>query len=208
MSHPNHAPLSVSAALLLSGVGSVVAAPDDSKIDFNRDIRPILSENCFSCHGPDEEHRKGKLRLDLKEGAFEEREGFPAFKAGNLEESESWYRITTDDEDDVMPPPKFKKSLTAKQKDLIKRWILEGAEWNSHWSFDPPAQAQVPKGANPIDHFIGKGHAPKGLQFSEQADSRTLLRRLFLDLTGLPPTPEDLVKFQRYVQAMYDRLPG
>ncbi len=184
------------AHLVLLGTTCALAEPEAGKVDFSRDIRPVLSENCFRCHGPDEENRKAKLRLDLKESAFQERDGDPAFTAGNLEASETWYRITTDDSEEVMPPPKSRKVLTKQQKELFKKWIVQGAEWNSHWAFESPKKVALPSGRNPIDHFIAKGHAEHGLAFSPPADPRTLTRRLSLDLTGLPTTLEDLAKFK------------
>ena len=187
----------IGALLGLSAVLQTAAGAEETgKVDFSRDIRPILSENCFQCHGPDKENRKAKLRLDLKEEAFREKDGVAAFVPGDLKDSESWYRITTDDEDDVMPPLKSKKVLSAEQKDLIKRWIEQGAEWNSHWSYEAPKKASVPTGENPIDYFVGNGHQAKKLQFSPKANPRTLTRRLSLDLTGLPPTLADLADFK------------
>ena len=181
---------------LLFPLSQNVTAESSEAIDFGRDIRPILSENCYACHGPDEEHREAKLRLDLKESAFKIRDGITAFTPGDLEKSESWFRINTDDEDEVMPPPKSKKTLTAAQKALIKKWIEQGAVWNSHWAYEPPKKAKLPAGQNPIDYFVGKGHRKHGLKFSPRAHPRTLARRLSLDLTGLPPTLEDLTRFR------------
>lgn len=181
-------------ALIFCPAAGVLA--ESGQVNFSRDIRPILSENCYACHGPDAENRKAKLRLDLKESAFKARDSYPAFTAGNLEESESWFRITTEDPEEVMPPPKTKKKLTKQQKELIKKWIVQGAKWNSHWAFEPPQKQAVPAGQHPIDFFIGKGHQEHGLKFSPFADPRTLARRLSFDLTGLPPTLEDLAKFK------------
>ena len=177
-------------------LGAIPCLSAAEEIDFSRDIRPILSENCFACHGPDEDHREAKLRLDLKESAFQERDGIAAFVEGNLEESESWFRITTEDSDEVMPPPKTKKKLTAKQKELIRKWIEQGARWNNHWAYEPPRKANVPEGVNPIDFFIAREHGKHDLKFSPRATPRTLSRRLSLDLTGLPPTLKDLAGFQ------------
>ena len=112
----------------------------DNKIDFNKDIRPILSDKCFHCHGPDEHDRKGKLRLDIPhgdDGAFREKKGSFAIKPNDPANSEIWKRIITDDEDDVMPPAdSTKKPLTAEERALVKRWIEEGAQWQGHWSFN------------------------------------------------------------------------
>ncbi|NNC90044.1 MAG: DUF1549 domain-containing protein, partial [Akkermansiaceae bacterium] len=184
-----------SAVLVLGGLAGILPVGAESSpapVDFSRDIRPILSENCFQCHGPDKEHREAKLRLDLKADAFADRDGVPAFVPRDLDASEAWFRIITDDEDELMPPPDSRKSLTPAQKDLVKRWIEQGAEWNEHWSFVPPAKAPVPAGVHPIDHFIEAGLAGKGLGLSEPAGTRALVRRLSLDLTGLPPDPREV----------------
>ena len=119
-----------------------------SSVEFNRDIRPILSDRCFSCHGPDTEKRKAKLRLDLaagKDGAYLSRDGTTALKPGSLDKSERWKRITTDDDDDVMPPPKAKKKpLSAAEKQLIKRWIEAGAPYEEFWAFVPASLPKAP----------------------------------------------------------------
>jgi len=164
-------------------------------IDFARDIRPILSENCFHCHGPDEEHREADLRLDLKEHAFAKLDGVSMIEPGDAEASDVWYRISTDDKVDVMPPPKSHKSLTAEEKQLIAAWIESGAEWSDHWSFVPPDKAPVTKSKHPIDHFIQAGLKQSNLSLNAEADPVTLARRLHLDLTGLPPTPERVESF-------------
>ena len=185
-------------SLFLSACLGVIAASNPfanaEEIDFARDIRPILSENCIYCHGPDEEHRKADLRLDLKEHALANRDGIIAFAAGDLAASESWHRITSDDPDELMPPPKSNKKLTSEQKDLIKRWIESGAEWTEHWAFVAP-KAPAPSDKPTIDRFIQAKLGEKGLQPSPEADRRTLLRRLSFDLTGLPPTPAEVKAF-------------
>lgn len=185
---------------LLGAAAVPVPATAADEIDFARDIRPILSENCIYCHGPDEEHREAGLRLDLREDAFADRDGVVAFVPGDLDKSESWYRIITDEEDDLMPPPKSNKKLTAMQKDLLKRWIESGAEWTEHWSFVTPQKPEVPdvpaaKAASPIDAFLRHSLAGTDLEPSAEADRRILLRRLSLDLTGLPPTLAELEAF-------------
>jgi len=165
-------------------------------VDFARDIRPILSDYCFHCHGPDEETREADLRLDQKEDLFKpNKDGVTAIHPGDLEKSEVWYRIITDDEEDLMPPPKSKKALSTQQKNLLKAWIESGAEYAEHWSFTPPKKAPLPKNAHPIDHFVGKLLKEYKLSPSEQADPTTLARRLHLDLTGLPPTPKKVQSF-------------
>lgn len=167
----------------------------EQAIDFARDIRPILSENCFHCHGPDAEHRKADLRLDLKDHAFAEKDGLKMIVPGNLKDSEVWYRIITEDKGDLMPPPKSHKTLTAEQKDLIRDWIASGADWSEHWSFVPPQKVAAGESKSPIDQFIHKRLEAKGMSPSPQADPVTLARRLHLDLTGLPPTPERMREF-------------
>ena len=181
-----------------------------AEVDFVRDIRPILSEYCFHCHGPDEEHRKAKLRLDTKDSLFADNDGATPVHPGNLEESEVWYRIITDDEDDLMPPPDSKKALTAQQKNLIKAWIESGAEYAEHWSFTPPVKSKVAEKQHPIDHFIQKRLKERKLSPSPEADPITLARRLHLDLTGLPPTPKKVEAFlkawQKDADKAYEKL--
>ena len=131
-----------------------------AEISFNRDIRPILSNKCFFCHGPSEKSRKAELRLDLEEEAFKEKGGFAAFVRKSLADSEAWHRITSDDPDEVMPPPKFKKEVTKDEINKIKQWIEQGAKWEGHWAFIPVKQINEPKTQlpqwirNPIDSFV------------------------------------------------------
>src|SRR5215218_5623838 len=140
--------LLAAAVVLCSGV-ALRAAPE---LDYNRDIRPILSENCFSCHGPDEKGRKGKRRLDLADGAYADREGIIAIKSGKPSESDVWLRITSKDEEEVMPPPDSHRTLTDAQKEKIKTWIEQGAKYAPHWSLIAPQKSAVPKiAATPID---------------------------------------------------------
>ena len=204
-----------------------VAAPLPEKVSFNAHIRPILSNNCFYCHGPDEKHREAKLRLDVRENAVADLGGYAAIVPGKPDDSELMKRITTHDEDDVMPPVKSKKQLTPEQKETLKRWIAQGANYERHWSFEPLKRPEVvaiadcglriadwekrePKtGAelrgrqrflelwpkNPIDHFIENRLLDEGIAPSPEADPATLCRRLFLDLTGLPPTAKEVDAF-------------
>jgi hypothetical protein len=172
------------------------------RVEFNRDIRPILSDACIKCHGPDPKHREAGLRLDTPEGAFAEYEpGRRALVPGNLEKSHLWRRVATRDRDDLMPPPKSGKKLTPAQKDLIRRWIEQGAEFQGHWAFVPPLRRDAPplrNGAvNAIDAWIDARLAREGLRRSPEADRRTLARRVALDLTGLPPTLEEAVAFEK-----------
>jgi hypothetical protein len=172
-----------------------------AKISFNKDIRPILSNKCFFCHGPSEKSRKAELRLDIEEEAFNEKDGFAAFVRNSLVDSEAWHRITSEDPDEVMPPPEFKKELTKTEINTIKAWIEQGAEWEGHWAFMPVKEIKEPKTdltrwiRNPIDSFIMETLSNKGLHPSPETDRRTLIRRVYFDLTGLPPTPEEINDF-------------
>lgn len=177
---------------------------NSAEVDFARDIRPILSDKCFFCHGPDEEHREADLRLDLKEEAFREIDGIAAFRAGNVEGSEAWHRIMTDEEDDLMPPPESNKTLTKKEKELIRAWIESGAGWTEHWSFIPPQKKKITadeKGISAIDILIREKLKTESLDPSEGTDKRTLIRRLSFDLTGLPPTPGEIDEFLKETSA-------
>lgn len=170
----------------------------EGKVSFNRDIRPILSENCYYCHGPDEKHREEDLRLDIRAAAIKA----GAIVPGKPEESDLIERIFTDDEDEIMPPPKTHKVLSGAQKELLKRWITEGAEYEEHWAFVAPKQPPVPavksKGAafgNTIDAFVLEKLEQAQAQLSPPADPHTLIRRVTLDLTGLPPSPAEVAAF-------------
>ncbi len=185
----------------------------EEKLDFNRDVRPILSDKCYHCHGPDKETREGGLRLDVEAEAKKDFDGYFALLPGNAEESEVYYRISTDDDDDLMPPAKSKREMTDEQKEIIRRWIDEGAEYDDHWSLVPPvdvAEGQVTDqkwGRNPIDQFILNRLDEQKLKPSKEADKRTLIRRLSLDLTGLPPTPEAVAAFlSDESQLAYEKL--
>jgi hypothetical protein len=160
-------------------------------VSFNRDIRPILSDNCFFCHGPDASHRQADLRLDLRNDAM----SAGAIVPGKPAESTLVSRVNATDADELMPPPESHKKLDAKQKELLARWIEEGAEYQQHWAYEKPVKADVPAGSSGIDHLVRKRLAAIGLQFSPEADRRTLIRRLSLDLLGLPPTPEEVAAF-------------
>jgi len=170
-------------------------------VRFNRDIRPILAENCFHCHGADPGSRKAKLRLDREEGFFEKRDDGPTVVKGKPELSPLFKRITTHDVEEIMPPPKSEKTLKPDEKDLIKRWIAEGAPWEPHWSFIKPQTPELPVVKdtnwvrNPIDRFVLAKLEAAGLQPAPEASKRALARRVALDLTGLPPTPEAVEAF-------------
>ncbi|MDF1810915.1 MAG: DUF1553 domain-containing protein [Verrucomicrobiales bacterium] len=170
-----------------------LATADEETVDFGRDIRPVLSAKCFFCHGPDEEHRKAKLRLDVRESAF----ASSAIVAGSLSQSEAWQRIISHDHDDIMPPPEAKKPLDAAEKQLLKKWIEQGAVWSEHWAFVAPQKVRAPDSdGEPIDAFIQSSLAQEGLQPSPEAARSTLLRRLSFDLTGLPPSLKELSEFR------------
>jgi hypothetical protein len=166
---------------------AVLAAP----VSFNRDIRPILSDNCFYCHGPDASHRQADLRLDIRDDAVTA----GAIVPGKPADSALVSRINSTDSDELMPPPESHKKLDAKQKELLARWIEEGAEYQKHWAYEKPVKAEVPAGANGVDHLVRKRLTEVGLAPSREADRRTLIRRLSFDLLGLPPTPEEVAAF-------------
>lgn len=181
-------------ALLLALAWSAMA---DAKVSFNREIRPILSEQCFSCHGFDAKHRKADLRLDTREGALADNDGVRAIIPGDPAKSELWKRLLSQDSEEVMPPPEaHKPKLTAKQRETLRRWIEEGAPYEPHWAFTSPQRpALKEKGPAAIDALIDNGLKEAGLKASAEAPPDKLLRRLSLDLTGLPPTPTELDAF-------------
>ncbi len=191
----------------------VVAAPASGQetISFNTHIRPILADNCFACHGTDSAHRKGKLRLDLtdtSEGAYAAREGRTAIVPGNPEQSELWQRIISPHDDEMMPPAESHKSpLKPEQLALIKKWIEQGAVYQKHWAFEPIARTPVPSVArvasdHPVDRFVSVKLASRQLGLAPEAAREVLLRRITLDLTGLPPTPDEIDAF------LADQRPG
>jgi hypothetical protein len=168
-------------------------------IDFAREIRPILSEHCFTCHGPDTAKRKGSLRLDQKESAFAPAEsGKSAIVPGNPDASELLRRINCTDPDDVMPPPEEVKQLKPEHRNLLKRWIAEGANWTGHWAFEPVRPVTVPEipgTTSPIDAFVRARLAREGLTPAPEEEPARLLRRVSLDLTGLPPSLAEMDAF-------------
>jgi len=167
----------------------------ETALAFNRDVRPILSENCFSCHGFDEKARKAKLRLDLPEEATREHKGGTPIVPSNLAKSEMWQRIISEDPEDVMPPPKSHLKLSAQDKATLKAWIQEGAKYESHWAFAAPKETPAPTAGHPIDAFVSETLKKKGLEATAAADRATLIRRVALDLTGLPPSAEEVQAF-------------
>ena len=194
---------SIALYLLLWATPTVLAK---ATLEYNRDIRPILAEHCFACHGADSASRKADLRLDQREHAIE----YGAILPGDPHESALVERIFTDDADLLMPPPAIKKKLTAKQKETLKRWIVNGAEYQAHWSFilpKPPEQPTVSNEAlvnNPIDRFILARLEQEGLSPAAEASPREFFRRLHYDITGLPPQPADVEAFAAEFQLRKD----
>jgi hypothetical protein len=197
--------LLIPAVVLMSlgaGPADSVAVGTPRPIDFSREVRPILSNYCFPCHGPDEKARKAKLRLDLSDGAARELpSGNRAIVPGRPEESEALARLATDDGNSVMPPAKFGKRPTAREVESLKRWVEQGARYAMHWAYVPPVRQSLPEISdpawpiNPIDNFILARLDREGLRPSPAADRYALLRRASLDLTGLPPSPEEVDRF-------------
>lgn len=187
---------------LLSAVLAGASQAAEVPIDFNRQVRPVLSKNCFSCHGPDEEGREAGLRLDERESAVTELDsGATAIVPGEPSVSELVARITSDDEYVLMPPPESHLKLKPAEIELLKQWIAEGAPYRKHWSFEPPEKAPLPElkaggeDVSPIDAFVRAQLEEIGLEPSPEADRRTLIRRLSLDITGLPPSPAEVEAF-------------
>ena len=169
---------------------------DAADIDFNRDVRPILSDKCFPCHGPDVENRDAGLRLDTFEGATADLDGYAAVVPGDVQNSVLVQRI--DGDEDIMPPPDSKLTLSATEKDVLRRWIADGAQWAKHWAFVAPQRPELPADAaeeHPIDAFVGERLKQAALSFSPEARPERLIRRATLDLTGLPPTIEEVETF-------------
>lgn len=192
----------VAALCALVGLLPSAVRGEDKPIDFNRDIRPLLSNNCYQCHGPDAAERQAGLRLDSREDAFAELEsGERAIVPGDVKASALVARIETTDDSMRMPPIESGKSLSPTEIELLKRWIAEGAPWKEHWSFVTPDRPELPQVkdasrlVNPIDYFIAARLEQEGLSLSPPADKITLLRRVTLDLTGLPPTPAEIDDF-------------
>lgn len=198
---------------------SLFVRANAKEIRFNRDVRSILSENCFQCHGPDSKARKSKLRLDEKDSATANRSGVRAVVPGKPNASELISRIFSNDLEEIMPPPKTKRILSSMQKDILRQWIAEGAKFETHWSYQKPIRPELPpvKGAdwaqNEVDHFVLSKLNAVGLKPSEETDRFALVRRITLDLTGLPPTPEEadafvLDKSAEAYENLVDRLLG
>jgi len=186
----------------------VTASKAAEKIEFNRDVRPILADNCFQCHGPDVKARKAKLRLDQKEGATRDLGGYRAVSPGQPTESELMKRILSDDPEEIMPPPKTKKHLTHEQKEVLRKWITSGADYRDHWAFVRPEKPEIPEIAygprvkNNIDRFVLARLKLEELEPAAEASRETLIRRVSFSLTGLPPTLEEIDTF------LADKSPG
>ncbi|MEN9360968.1 MAG: hypothetical protein RL095_2503 [Verrucomicrobiota bacterium] len=192
-------------ASLISALLPFAAAAEekeDKPVEFNRDIRPIFQDTCFQCHGADAHKAKGDLQLDTLEHAMKPNEdGLRGLVPGSPEKSHAWQRIISDDPDELMPPAESHKVLTAAQKDLIRRWIAQGAKYQAHWSYLPPQAAPAPKVADPlwnrnaVDAHIAARLAAAGLKPNPEADRASLIRRVALDLTGLLPEPAEVEAF-------------
>src|ERR1041384_1845206 len=186
-----------------SQIGAVPSGSDrPRKVDFNQDVRPILAENCFACHGPDENKRKAGLRLDLRDRALQPaKSGAVAIVPRSADKSELVKRTTNKDPEERMPPLKTGKRLTPVQMEVLRQWIDEGAEYKTHRAFIPPQRPALPAlenkkwPRNPIDHFILARVEEENLKPNPEANRRTLIRRLKLDLLGLPPTPKEVDEF-------------
>ncbi len=182
-------------------LSQAAALEETRRVDFNRDIRPILSDTCYTCHGPDEQQRVNDLRLDRREVAFADRKGHRAIVPGDVSASVLLQRIASTDPEKRMPPKDSGRELSDAQMQLLTEWIRQGADWTEHWAFvapqrhDPPQTALKNWSRNPIDDFVLARLEQEGLKPSEEASRNTLIRRVTLDLTGLPPTPEDVNAF-------------
>jgi hypothetical protein len=179
--------LAISVLFMLAHVGRA------QEIDFNKQIKPLLSNRCFACHGPDEEKRKAKLRLDNAKGATRDLDGYSAILPGNPKESEMLFRISLPaDDDEIMPPEGKGEPFSEEEVNLFRKWIEQGAEYEEHWSYKQPVRSEIPAGIHPVDHFIRQRLKDEGLQQSPRADRRTLARRVSLDLIGLPPKLDEV----------------
>ena len=194
---------SVALALLALSLAAlpVAAGPDDGPVQFNRDVRPILAANCFACHGPDPGSRKAKLRFDREEGFFAPRKDGPTVVKGKPDASPFYQRVIAKSAEDLMPPPDSHKELKPREKEILKRWIAQGAPWENHWALIKPERPGLPAVKNekwvrnPIDRFVLARLEAAGLAPAPEADRRALARRLSLDLIGLPPEPEAVDAF-------------
>lgn len=204
-------------SLLVLGMGCGLSFRSvDAAVDFGRDVLPILSDKCYHCHGPDETARKAKLRLDTREGAFSVLDGKAIIAPGKSSGSELVRRVLSQDPEEVMPPPKAHRDLSAEQRDTLRRWVDDGARWGKHWSFESiPAKPELPTPQegerNEIDRFVFERLAKDGLKPMSEASRGRLIRRLSFDLTGLPPAPSEVRAFEEdrspdAYQRLVDRL--
>jgi hypothetical protein len=193
-----------SATALVIATSATLASAADEPVEFNRDIRQILTDKCFACHGPDDNTREADLRLDSEEATFSGEK--KVIVRGKPDASALIQRIFSDDEDERMPPASTNKSLTPREKELLKRWVAEGAKWQAHWAYVPPVKREPRNfdrlAANPIDGFVLERLEQSGQSFSKPADRVTLIRRLYFDLIGLPPSPAEVAAF------VNDKSPG
>ena len=192
-------PARPSLPIILLALGNLPLSAE-RPVDFNRDIRPILSDRCYKCHGPDAKNQKSDFRLDTREHAITDLGGYFGIVPGDLEKSDLHLLIRSDDKSEVMPPPKSKMSLSEKEKDLLDRWIKEGARYDKHWSLkELPSEIPVPAATDwastPVDPFILRAATDFGLKPSPQASRESWLRRVTFDLTGLPPTIAEIKAF-------------
>jgi len=181
--------------LILITLALSAGAPCQQPTDFARDVLPILSDNCFRCHGPDGNARQAGLRLDLREDAVAQRDNGAAIVPGDPTRSRLLARVRASDPAERMPPSHTGKQLTDEQVLTLERWVRDGAPWGRHWSFVPPRRPSTPADSDPIDHFVSERLRSEGLQPSPPADKRTLIRRVSFDLTGLPPTKAQVRAF-------------
>ena len=197
----------VRAGLAITVFAAALVAADTARLEYDRDVRPILSENCFPCHGQDSKKRMAGLRLDTFEGATADRNGHAALTPGRVESSAVYQRITAGNPAQKMPPPYSNHRLTAEQIAIVRRWIGEGATYSKHWSFIPPRRTELPAVAQrswvkqPIDAFVLQRLEAEGLRPNGAAAPATWLRRASLVLTGLPPVPADLDRFSAEAQS-------
>jgi len=178
--------------IFLPIAASAADLPLPEKPEYNRDVRPILADACFRCHGFDKNTREADRRLDTRDGALADNDGVKAIVPGKPSESELVKRLLTNNADDAMPPPNETRQLKAREKEILQRWIAQGAEYQDHWAYIPPVKPPVPGEGHPIDAFINAHLRKAGFAPAPPADEGTLRRRLYFDLTGLPPQPPDL----------------
>ncbi|MBI1903561.1 MAG: DUF1549 domain-containing protein, partial [Planctomycetia bacterium] len=189
------------AALVFIALPAIRADDAPPTVQFNRDIRPLLADRCFRCHGPDSGQRQAELRLDKAEGFKADLGGRQAIVPGKPDESELIRRVTHVDDEERMPPAETGERLTSGEITLLRQWIAQGAKYEPHWSFIPPRRPAVPEVKNiawargPIDRFILARQEAAGISPAPEADKRTLVRRLYFDLTGLPPTADEVEAF-------------